>query len=244
MSRIYEGLISRLYERNTRNKLMVFFFPIPIIAGFLFLKLRWNNVYQSIVQEDSYVETMQFFAYSIASILAFYSGRNFFNKNYLLNFCILFFLAFLLMFVSLEEISWGQRIFGTNTPTWFQQHNVQNEISLHNLKPAQDVLHQFYVLTGFLCAFGWILAKYVSNIKRLRVDVRIAILLFCPRWYMMLFFMPTIIIYSYFLLNPNLGNFVIWSDQEPAELLLALGFLLFVISIMMRQKFISGNENK
>jgi hypothetical protein len=32
-------------------------------------------------------------------------------------------------------------------------------------------------------------------------------------------------------------GFVIWRDQEPAELLMALGLLLFTLSVRRRQKF-------
>lgn len=32
-----------------------------------------------------------------------------------------------------EEISWGQRLFGVQTPEFFAKHNAQNETNLHNL---------------------------------------------------------------------------------------------------------------
>jgi len=41
-----------------------------------------------------------------------------------------------------EEISWGQRIFGWQTPTWLAAINVQSETTIHNLLPfsAKDHL--------------------------------------------------------------------------------------------------------
>jgi len=33
----------------------------------------------------------------------------------------------------MEEISWGQRVFGIETPQWFLKHNKQGEINVHNL---------------------------------------------------------------------------------------------------------------
>ena len=39
----------------------------------------------------------------------------------------------LAIWVSLEEISYGQVYFHMNTPEWFQQRNAQKEINLHNL---------------------------------------------------------------------------------------------------------------
>ena len=44
---------------------------------------------------------------------------------------VLFGMAFL--FGVGEEISWGQRLFGLQTPEWFAKHNRQSEINLHNL---------------------------------------------------------------------------------------------------------------
>lgn len=43
-------------------------------------------------------------------------------------------LALLFLFGGGEEISWGQRIFGWETPATFQQANIQRETNIHNLK--------------------------------------------------------------------------------------------------------------
>jgi hypothetical protein len=43
------------------------------------------------------------------------------------------FLAFLFFFGAMEEISWGQRIFGVQSPEWFLEHNRQSELNIHNL---------------------------------------------------------------------------------------------------------------
>jgi len=42
-------------------------------------------------------------------------------------------LALLFFFGGGEEISWGQRIFGWDTPQAFEQANVQRETNIHNL---------------------------------------------------------------------------------------------------------------
>ena len=43
------------------------------------------------------------------------------------------FLGFLFLFGAIEEISWGQRVFGIESPVWFLKHNKQGEINVHNL---------------------------------------------------------------------------------------------------------------
>ena len=39
----------------------------------------------------------------------------------------------LVLFGAGEEISWGQRLVGWESPEWFLDHNKQNETNLHNL---------------------------------------------------------------------------------------------------------------
>ncbi len=47
----------------------------------------------------------------------------------------LYILLALFFFVAFgEEISWGQRIFGLETPDFLKEHNVQEEINIHNLE--------------------------------------------------------------------------------------------------------------
>jgi hypothetical protein len=56
----------------------------------------------------------------------------------------------------------------------------------------------------------------------------------------MLFFLPVTFVYSYFILWRSslyrAGNFIITRDQEPAELLLAMGLLLYVVVCMIQSK--------
>lgn len=44
-----------------------------------------------------------------------------------------FLLGALFFFGAGEEISWGQRILGIQSPEFFQKHNIQNETNIHNL---------------------------------------------------------------------------------------------------------------
>lgn len=43
------------------------------------------------------------------------------------------FFALAALYVVLEEISWGQRIFGFATPEFLREHNLQGEANLHNM---------------------------------------------------------------------------------------------------------------
>jgi hypothetical protein len=48
--------------------------------------------------------------------------------------------AFAALFVALEEISYGQHLFGWRSPEYFREHNLQGEVNLHNMlgsKPSK-----------------------------------------------------------------------------------------------------------
>ena len=226
---------------------VVFIFPIVLSLGFLLLKVAWNNVYVSIIQEDSIVENIQFLAYLSSSLLALFAGIRYLRKGYSMAGFALLLWAGLLLLVSLEEISWGQRILGISTFEWVSRHSAQNELTVHNLKAVQRLLPALYILAGLLLSFGWIPARHLPSCSFLRADVKAAILLLTPKWYLMPFFLPTVFINTYFCMSWltvilfgwdrfKIGNFVIWKDQEPAELLLSLGCLMVVIIVILKQK--------
>jgi hypothetical protein len=67
----------------------------------------------------------------------------------------LFYLLFAVgaLFASLEEVSYGQHLFGWKTPGWFAEHNAQQETNLHNLFAARPTraLRNFSIVTIALC---------------------------------------------------------------------------------------------
>ncbi len=60
-------------------------------------------------------------------------------------------LALVFIIFGMEEISWGQRIFGWNTPEILSEYNYQGETNLHNLfNPIIDPIYAFvYFLLGW-----------------------------------------------------------------------------------------------
>ena len=67
-------------------------------------------------------------------------------------------LALLFFFVAMEEISWGQRIFGYGTPAGYEQINVQREANVHNLL-SQAQLDYYTRLAAFV-VFATLLAGW------------------------------------------------------------------------------------
>ncbi len=124
---------------NIRNT-----YPYLIIsAGYLLLTyvlvlLLDDDTIVRLTEEDSYFESVGAVYWLVASVLFFvlfvkYPESNDFhfiktNRN------IFYFLLGCLFFVGFgEEISWGQRIFGFQTPELLDEINMQQEVNIHNL---------------------------------------------------------------------------------------------------------------
>ncbi len=80
-------------------------------------------------------------------------------------------LGFLFFFLLMEEISWGQRIFGFLTPEWLAERNIQWEFNFHNLKlfnlhttrPGEEVMETKTGLAAWFTAkkiFVYIFASF------------------------------------------------------------------------------------
>jgi hypothetical protein len=62
--------------------------------------------------------------------------------------------AIFCLLVAMEEISWGQRLFAYRPPTYFLEHNFQQELNLHNV--ASTGLRKL-ALTAIIAGYGIVL---------------------------------------------------------------------------------------
>jgi hypothetical protein len=207
----------------------VFFFPIGLFIALIGIKAGSPDIYASVIREDTGIENTQALVYLASALLAFFLSAKF-HRNGLLSGALWHgVLAIGLLFVSIEEISWGQRLLGLEPPEFFTRYNSQHEISVHNLEPFQFALHGVYILIGAYGSFAWILAKRIK--PRLNEKLWNIVSYMVPDWLISPYFFFTF--FTYILLEsfrPGEGSFLKWKDQEIAELLLSLGFLVFVLS--------------
>lgn len=128
----------------SRNK-MIFYssialcIPIMILYALGFMK---NNNLSFLFMEDGFFEsvTAVLFLVSALILLRVYINskkqncKSFsINSNYFLSLAVIF------IVIGMEEISWGQRIFGWGTPGNLSQINYQGETNFHN------ILNPFFV---------------------------------------------------------------------------------------------------
>lgn len=189
---------------------------VVIMGGFGIMAVYYPVAYIWATYEDMYGEWTQTFlfasAFGFSLLLAFSGGRQ-----------RLFFglLALATFYVVMEEISWGQRIFGFDSPEFFKRHNLQDEANIHNLLvgPVSTTTKRFieYGLASALVLYGFIYPVLLR--LRWKHAVRIQSLgLVSPPLYLWPFFMAG----AFF----ELG-LVGFNEAEVAEVLIA-----FALAVM------------
>jgi hypothetical protein len=96
-------------------------------AAFYGIMLLGADTVVRLAREDGIVQdsgAVFFLVAGIAFLLAFARWPSVFTLL----------LGLLFLFAFLEEISYGQRLFGFATPQYFLEHNVQQEFNLHNME--------------------------------------------------------------------------------------------------------------
>jgi hypothetical protein len=221
------------HRAESPMKVLVFLFPIALFLTFLSIKILLPGTYALLIQEDSVIEYAQACLYGVSSVMSFFLSIKFLKNRLTLHGVLYGMLAVGLLFVSLEEISWGQRIFDFANGPYFERHNVQHEVSFHNLDAIQPLLIKTYVLTGAYGAFAWLFVELFASKGRKNDHILNFIV---PDWYMSPYFFFVFLVYVLFdrFMRPSPSSFLQWRDQEPVELLLSMGFLSFVIAGYIR----------
>lgn len=242
-------IFKKFYSNLTKIwilKSILFLFPIVFVIFTCLVKYLYPNWYRLLVQEDSIIEWLTFICYFTAFIVSFRISITYYRSNSTL-FCLMYMLlAMGLFFIAMEEISWGQRIFNVSEFEFFLKYNNQKEMNLHNIKGVP--VHTLYIIVGLYGAFS----RFIIP-KKVKIKYSSTVNLFVPDYYLFFYFFVVCSFYIYYEYVCSIavslfgnwvgfgrGHFMIMRDQEPAELLLSCGFLLFVTINKFRQ--ISGRN--
>jgi hypothetical protein len=129
----YSGLFA---PKTTLISTTIISVVVSVLYYFLFI-VRENLIFPYLYDEDGFFENITALFFFISSLIFIASLRTFrktnnslFNRKYLSYFLILACLG--CFFISMEEISWGQRILGITTPEKIAKGNFQGELNIHN----------------------------------------------------------------------------------------------------------------
>ena len=157
-------------------------------------------------------------------------------------------MSFSFIFVSGEEISWGQRIFSLDASE-FSPENLQKEINIHNLPEFWQLFLLLHLGISFYGVIGWIVFRPKKNktlilFRRYFIPCPILIFYFIP--YLIFGFLPVFTPDSYVAIEtfspiPSISftvktwyNFFMEGDKEVVEFLMSLGILFFILTSVYR----------
>jgi len=231
---------SQVSQKNyLKAKLCIFFIPIIIIILILSIKtfLRPDYLpYIFFISEDGPIEYATFIVYIVTFIVTLLVANSLRKSKRRLLTISFFIIAVVFILIAIEEISWGQRIFGFETSGIFSE-STQGEMNIHDLKPFEYFEDPAFIVVGIVGGISWIVFLKFSNSKLNSFKT-----FFVPRWYLMSYFIPVTIFYLILYLSPPVispqgtlvEGFLFPKDQEPFEFILALGFLGFVSANYIR----------
>ena len=233
-----EKIIARLATRIRYRSFRTYTYIFPILLTILIL---WGKVkigatsaeWGLVSSEGGLSEYGTAIAYLLTAIFAYPIATQFWRQRKKLMAGLYFLLTLTSVFISMEEISWGQRLIGFEEPKFWVEHNAQSEFTFHNLSFFQEhLLDQGFLSIGFLGSFSWIVLHYWLRRRQKSSAVDWSYIL--PSLSISSFFYPTFIFFLIHLYTDKFG-FFITEDQEHCEFIMSLGILLFIIINFFRQ---------
>jgi hypothetical protein len=104
-----------------------------LVCLFGLLLLVSPAAYGYLLMEDTPSEWLGFLFLVVAGFLWLVAVRHAYTRRQFLGSLFCLAMAVLCLFVAGEEISWGQRLLGFQTPGYFRERNIQGELTIHNL---------------------------------------------------------------------------------------------------------------
>ena len=138
---------------SVRRALVANLLLLGFLGAFAWIEASYPDIYYRSVQEDQALEWASFWSFFVAGgVFAVAAWRQRRTTGALPWF--LAGLALFCVFVAMEEISWGQRVFGHRPPDYFLAQNYQQELNLHNIA-STDL--RLLVFRGIIFGYGVLL---------------------------------------------------------------------------------------
>lgn len=187
-----------------------------IIAAWIVITVD-PDFYYVALQEDQVPEWMTFWAFLIAGILFTQAAYRHYGAESRIPWFLLC-VSIFCFFVALEEISWGQRLFGYQPPAYFLQQNFQQEFNFHNVVETD---WRLLALKAVILGFGIVLPVIwmIPLIRRLCLKMTIV----PPP----IFFAPAFLA-AYCLYEVYPWHF----SGELVELMLGFGFMFSALALV------------
>jgi len=152
--------------QHNPHKLVILSTFLAIVLAYALMAAYYPIAYIWATYEDLIGEWCQTYFFLAASILSVLVALQ--KTRYRWFFTVL---AIACSYVVLEEISWGQRIFGFGTPDFLKSRNLQGEANLHNLftGPYKTLLKDLLSLAVAMALIGYGLLYPIARSMNWRI---------------------------------------------------------------------------
>ncbi len=133
------GWISRSAdERGVPRSIGWALVAVPLIGVALVVALRAAHLptFRVVMEEDGVVEWLQFACFFAGAVVAGALAARRWSAGHRWQGVLFGIAAASLLFVSGEEIAWGQRLLEFRTPEWLEDISLQDEITVHNIRAS------------------------------------------------------------------------------------------------------------
>lgn len=197
---------------------------VPVVLALIFLYIRaWHPLtYLYLLSEDRILEMTQAVFYATSFFVGIATTLNMRKAAHHSSSLILMAFSAGMLLLAMEEISWGQRIIGFQTPAFIAAHNSQMEFNFHNIRPIHNTLNYFYLLFTLLAALACLSRAPLER----RYGWPICHLL--PEWHYAGYFLVAFCWCLDLQLDLFSNGKVLWAEQEVAEFLVPLAFYFYV----------------
>ena len=138
--------------------------------------------------EDGASEWWSVATYLVSAVLAAVAARSLIRLGYPRLGTVHFLVAVVLLVGALEEISWGQRLFGWSTPEPLSGVNEQDETTFHNVASFGRVFPTLFFWTSFLALTGAVARAVLHHYRRITTaDLILPSLVLSPALLMIMF---------------------------------------------------------
>lgn len=154
--------------RSDRAVPRAFFWSVAVLPPLFWLASLWFGVahrttFIELATEDNWLENGQAALLAVAVWLSGSIGWRLQRARRGWLACCYVLLTLVLFWAAGEEVSWGQRVFGLETPAWLHARNVQDELNLHNIPAVGSltgrVKHAALIVVCVLAPILWRLTR-------------------------------------------------------------------------------------